>query len=442
MFPFVPSPDSFHGLVGRLAADGGELLRRLAVEHEREVARLHAEIGRLQAEIAQLNGHPVSANSCETPDLLKHRMGTEVSSKDTPKGGREQQASARRSGVPDEKSLAKALSFVDALQERSLMNDVLPDDKDATRVLKIASEIVELTRAKEVHKDGERKGASMHGPPDENLFRGPQGGEAREFKPPGYAQESGPSPGIKLGAISPPVKAPDRMPEPPDPPLLTDNDDTCNFTLSRQLDVLDERHKLTAVYTPRSATQSGEDDLRERPSSTSNSAAGKMRHSGGGNGDAPQVPVFLKSVSKPTDDSNDLLMESLGHDALRWARETSGLPPREITTWQPQDEALEGIGMSRETSELPGELPFEPDSPESPPRETMNSKARVEASRGSQNTAGDRRGQPSDDWRSLLQVQGAKWRPSGDDGVSIAMYLESTPKKKEGQQSAVAPTSI
>lgn len=415
----APSPDSFHGLVGRLAADGGELLRRLAVEHEREVARLHAEVGRLQAEIAQLNGSPSALNTCESPDLAKHASASEASSKlpCLPKSGREQQASSRRSGEPDENALAKALSFVDALHEdRSLMHAISSDrlamssdSKDSTRVLKVATEIAELARM--------RSEATA----DSRL---PEGG-AQDFRCPRDAQDKSATPGIKLSSISPPVKAPDRMPEAPDPPLLLGDEES--YTLSRQpLDVLDERHKLTGATSPHVP----EDDLREHPTNTDHVTPGRLRHNMG-DSDTPQVPIFLNSVSKPSD---ELLMETLGHDALRWAREPSGLPPRETTTWQPPYEAsreptcqvsLAGAGISREASELP----FEADSPESPPREAMN-KARVAE-------------QPSDDWRSLLQVQGSKWRPAGDDGVGIAMYLESTPKKKqELVQDSVAPTSI
>mmetsp|Transcript_125068 Transcript_125068/g.198081 ORF Transcript_125068/g.198081 Transcript_125068/m.198081 type:complete len:426 (-) Transcript_125068:44-1321(-) len=425
MFPLVPSPDSFHGLVGRLAADGGELLRRLAVEHEKEVARLHAEIGRLQADLAQLGGCPTVSKLSEPRDLLKTSLSVEASSKSLaslPKSGRETQAPVRRSGEPDENALAKALSFVDALHEdRSLMRAIsvdrraLSDEQAATRVLKVATEIAELAR---------ERGTPFRGQsPEEHSF---VGGGVREFRHPRDMEEVT-SPGIKLSSVSPPVKAPDRMPEPPDPPLLLGDEDS--FTLSRQpLEVLDERLKLSVPFSPRLP----EDDMREHPANRSNLASGRLRHNSG-DSDTPQVPVFLNSVSKPND---DMLMEALGHDALRWARETSGLPPRETTTWQPLHEA------SREpTCQVPEEdgecregieLPFEPDSPESPPRETMNKARTVE--------------QPSDDWRSLLQVQGSKWRPSGDDGVSIAMYLESTPKKgekdKDVLQDTLTPTSI
>lgn len=487
----MTTPGSFHNLVGRLAADGGELLRRLTVEHEREVAHLHAEIVDLQAEVARLSG-------ASAAEIQKLRIGAEASggpksSPNLPKTGnqRQQERQARRdaqgrsgkhSGKPDENALAKAFDFVDALyDDKGLFplhaisadaEEKALEEEDNMRVINVATEIAALTR-QEDPPDSEGKmqplalGSALHAGASRTPAASSPRGEreqlpvprvpaalsprcereplqgVRELRPPadcrelvGVDRDSIEQPGIKLNSISPPVKAPDRLPE---PPALPDDDDP--QIAGPPLEVLDERLKLSlpsasagAQYGP-AAAATAEASRRpppppSRPPDDQIIAGAQSRgdedDGHGHGGDIPvdstekHVPLFIKSVSKPSTEmllASDSPMEgSPGLDS------PSGMPSRETTTWQPSLEVQASIDNSPRT-------PQDIESPTTPAAEAR---------------ATSKTGQVPD-WRSLLQVQGAKWRPSGDDGVGIAMYLEQPPavsSKARSPDEVVPPTSI
>jgi hypothetical protein len=434
--------------VSRLAADGGDLLRRLALEHEKEVARLHVEIRVLQEEVGRLTGIPLplpreGSGRSEPSSML--RGTTEAIEKSMraklPRSRNERQASApdrkeSRSGKqPDENALAKALSFVDALHDdRSLMRVIasegggaLPqaESEENIRLLKAASDIVELTRT------------AQHMPE----------GEAREFRSPRNLREPGEdsqlAPGIKLSTISPPVKAPDRMLQAPDPPNLHDEDFGEAYMASRQqLEVCNERQSVlhddrgppryrsplaqpnfdSGVIVPKPHTPTApRTPTSARPEVSFDGHGGEV---GSEEMDIPTdsrqktVPVFLQSVSKPSQElleMSDLCTEPSGFAADMPHASFTDFPSREDTTWRPD--------LQQEDSLQRG-LPVEPESPELPPSE-----AKISAS--------------GEDWRSLLQVQGSKWRPTGDDGVSIAMYVESAPSATVvSRKVSDGPTSI
>jgi len=121
-----------------------------------------------------------------------------------------------------------------------------------------------------------------------------------------------------------------------------------------------------------------------------------------------QVPFFLRAVSKPPYEGSS-------------PKGTSPIPSRETTTWQaPMEEeevaaaeeaAAARAALEARVLETPRPLDFE----------TMPTPAAEAKGRSRSADAGV----PAEDWRSLLQVHGTKWRPSGDDGVGIGMYLES-----------------
>lgn len=474
-------PASFRSLVGRLAADGGEILRQLAVEHEKEVMHLVSEIARLQETIAHLTGEAppeVKLYSAEAADKTAPiRLGNPSSTlpmdgKESGRRSRQARKDAQRPGKPDENALAKAFAFVDAIHDdRVLMHAISVDGPDAmlevedtSNVLRVAAEIADFARhqrdysgmmhplAGDVQPSAPHQAGTGPGGPSSAVPVRPQtlpeGSpivvEAREVirensessDQPGVVRDvrdpSG-QPGIKLSTISPPVKAPDRMPE---PPSLPDDDDFLQSELEGAL-VLNEHLRLNlpsdgpaamamAASLARESLETGE----EQPASTSRSlwsakapAASSRsqedeRHSGVSDlpADAAakpvEVPVFLKAGPKPENDA------ALSEARLRGS---SPMPSRETTTWQAEEceKDFESPAVARPVNALDAE------SPDTPAAEAP-SKKRVQG----------------DDWQALLKVRGAKWRPSGDDGVGIAMYLDAPKKAPEPTSSTPHPTSI
>jgi len=469
--PVQVQASSFRGIVSRLAADGGELLRQLAVEHEREVSHLHSEIAKLQETISHFTGAaPPEVQLYPGPEVdAKAANNLSLSGKDRHRQARKE-GNNQASGKPDENALAKAFAFVDSIHDdrvlmQGLQDRVLDDDaplevEDTSRVLKIAAEIADYAREQRDHsrEQGGRVPPTCSAPEDSAFVRGlsvPQqvgpGGPPlvpptrplpaegmRELRSPADRRElinvrpvtpeteytdypgqdlSG-HPGIKLSNISPPVKAPDRLPE---PPSLPDDDETTHLQpMPNDAQVLDERLQLDLprVFGPAAAAYAGslqrECAQAGSPRDDQSAASGRAQAASSRSPEAPKlstddehggevdfptdsslksVPVFIKAVSKPENEALSKSNLSSLEERYPGFQGSSPIPSRETTTWQALLEAQELESPRTSENAIEIESPSIPAAEGGPSR---NPEMQV----------------PSEDWRSLLQVQGSKWRPS------------------------------
>jgi len=429
---------SFQSLLTRLAADGGELLRRLAVEHEKEVARLHGEIERLQELIADFTG--------SSADMVLIGLGAEADKKTRKshpmeRRPQERQAQEQPIGKPDENALAKAFAFVDDIyldakafgDDRALIEYAPPEAEahDAIRVLKVAADIADYAQESRGYADG-----SLFNSAEPAHVQPTMAGVESDFPVP--AQDLTRLPGIKLSTISPPVKAPERIPE---PPALPEDDDMLSMSAPLQSPPMPRMISEQEVLSEHPPLKFNAEGFSTAAGTSEQSASSTLAHSpfalplrrrveepdghGDGENDLPDdaslkpVPVFIKSVAKPENEALSLsLTDAYALDGAAFQantgkilthppREDSVFPSRECTTFQAPLEANES--ESSVISLSPGPLAGEA------LEDSGSADVRMQVLGGV----------PSEDWRSLLQVHGQKWRPSGDDGVGIGMYLES-----------------
>lgn len=457
------SADTFQSLVASLAACGGELLRQLAVEHESEVKRLRCEIDLMQAHIGASTDFKLKIRA----EAEKMSRKTKIPETRSPLTAKEQQRIRRygrkREGKPDENALAKAFAFVDSHidlgdsinDDRAFMSSIPEHDaEDTSRVLEVAAEIVdyvqqcqESTRepdsrvsSRRSAKDDVREIYPARGPPtreNANVLPSIPSASSRHLDScQSMLQDNSGQIGIKLSSISPPIKAAGGMLDSPHTPEDKQMPSAVpDIYIEPQ--VLSERlnsgpsgrvHGSAAVaglapcadgesdLLPMRSLWSEDDVLTAEQSSASSVLAAEQTGVSG---------LSIKAEDMPLNTPRSPLTVELTEGASKpnTGGGTSPAPSREGTIFR-EDPLEEAERQRLFTLQRDGEA-----------QATAASELQAEG-------VTTRAEEPAEDWRSLLQVHGAKWRPDGDDGVGIGMYLETPAAPSVKAISFVTPTSI
>jgi len=452
---------SFQSLVANLAACGGELLRQMTVEHEREVKNLRSEINIMRGHIAQFSG--------TTPAEVRTKIRAEVR--------REERKT--RSSKPDENALAKAFAFVDSIgdtitEERSYLASIPERDMqstDTSRVLDVAADLMDYVRQSESRELSRENSSGTAAPPLERRpgdvrdvqARGPQLPQPlrREYAQvqmpsaagadvPGYGSPLRDTSGqlrIKLTGVSPPIKAP--APDAPEP--MHDDEDDPDDVMREQPPASSQRRPPPNSFSDTATA------------SVAVEVAAQIMEDAGIEPRSPDCPTLAEDVPLATPRADhDLAAENstcnleladanaIGElDLAPFDRapsaplvnpmaSSSPLLSRETTTWREgTGDLMSRVDMASGSQEPERQRMFE----------LQSETELTPAAEAGGSISSQRSEVPSEDWRSLLQVHGTKWRPSGDDGVSIAMYLDApapaSPEKVYTPADTVTtPTSI